>query len=880
MLQVHPSFAPMQYNTALGFLISGLGLLFLKLQYDRAAILCGAFLVVLGMLTLVQYMFSVNLGIDELLMDGYVFTKTSHPGRMAPNTALCFFITGLTILFLQQKYISHRYSTVIGTLSPLLLGLGCTALFGYTMGMDISYGMGNLTRMAIHTASGFVLLAAAFILYSWDQPQERIPYRWLPGTAALATIFLSLMLWQVLGASKQSIIADILLVCGFLLSMLLSYITQLNLRMSALNGVLEEKFDLSSAEARNTLSSLQAILNTVVDGIITIDKDRNIRSFNLAASRIFGYSEEEVIGRNVNILMPEHYRNSHDQFVLHYMDTADARIIGRGGRELEAQRKDGVIFPIELGISEAEMDNERIFVGIVRDITERKKADDLLIENENKLRSIVDHTVDGLITIDEAGTIETFNRSCETIFGYAGKEVIGKNIKMLMPSPYHDDHDGYLSNYINTGEKKVIGIGREVQGKRKDGTLFPVDLSVSEVMVGGRRLFSGIIRDITERKEAEEKIIESEEKLRAIVDHTVDGLITIDEIGTVETFNRACEKIFGYENEEVVGQNIKMLMPAPYHIEHDAYLKYYMTTGEKKVIGIGREVQGKRKNGSVFPLDLSVSEVRIGNRRIFSGIIRDITERKEIEREKDAFVSDLKRSNKELDDFAYIASHDLKEPLRGLFNNANFLKEDYEEILDDDGAEMLNRIGFLSQRMELLINDLLYFSRLGRQELAILEADLNAVINGIKEMMETTIELENVTITIPEPLPAIVCDKVRVTEVFRNLITNAIKYCDKPEKNIEIGCIEKMQVNEETRYQVFYVKDNGIGIEKEFYKDIFRIFKRLNVEEDEDKGTGVGLTFVKKIIDRHKGHIWLESEPGQGTTFYFTVNEGAFNRAA
>lgn len=238
-----------------------------------------------------------------------------------------------------------------------------------------------------------------------------------------------------------------------------------------------------------------------------------------------------------------------------------------------------------------------------------------------------------------------------------------------------------------------------------------------------------------------------------------------------------------------------------------------------------------------------------------------------------AYLSELERSNQELDDFAYIASHDLKEPLRGVFNHASFLLEDYRDKLDEDGVRRLNRLGQLSQRMEQLINDLMYFSRLGRADLAKQEVDLNAVIVDIQEMMETLLSERNARIILAGRLPALVCDKTRVTEAFRNLITNAVKYNDKPEPLVEIGFADMVNTSEGSERNVFYIKDNGIGIERDFHQEIFRIFKRLQAPAaGQEAGSGVGLTFVKKIIERHGGRIWLESEPGQGTTFYFHLN--------
>jgi signal transduction histidine kinase len=239
------------------------------------------------------------------------------------------------------------------------------------------------------------------------------------------------------------------------------------------------------------------------------------------------------------------------------------------------------------------------------------------------------------------------------------------------------------------------------------------------------------------------------------------------------------------------------------------------------------------------------------------------------------YVHELERSNQELDDFAHIASHDLKEPLRGLFNHAAFLLEDYQDKIDEDGVRRLNRLGTLCQRMERLINDLMYFSRLGRADLAIQATDPNAVIVEIRQMMETLLGERGARIVVPHRMPLIVCDKTRVTEVFRNLITNAVKYNDKADRLVEIGFLESVSTDTGLEKNVFYVRDNGVGIDPEFHQEIFRIFKRLqNTPDGQETGTGVGLTFVKKIVERHGGRIWLDSEPGRGTVFYFSLNSG------
>ncbi|WP_084386889.1 sensor histidine kinase [Anabaena sp. CA = ATCC 33047] len=228
---------------------------------------------------------------------------------------------------------------------------------------------------------------------------------------------------------------------------------------------------------------------------------------------------------------------------------------------------------------------------------------------------------------------------------------------------------------------------------------------------------------------------------------------------------------------------------------------------------------------------------------------------------------ELERSNKELDAFAYIASHDLKEPLRGIHNYSNFLIEDYGDLLNEEGKEKLGTLIRLTQRMEDLIDSLLHFSRLGRVDLSMQPTNLNDVVHRILDMLRPRIEETGVRIHIPRPLPTVYCDRIQIGEVFSNLIVNSIKYNDKAEKWIEIGYLDNLP-----RPITFYVQDNGIGIREKHFESIFRIFKRLHGPKKYGGGTGAGLTIAKKIVERHGGKIWVESDYGQGTTFYFTLD--------
>ena len=245
---------------------------------------------------------------------------------------------------------------------------------------------------------------------------------------------------------------------------------------------------------------------------------------------------------------------------------------------------------------------------------------------------------------------------------------------------------------------------------------------------------------------------------------------------------------------------------------------------------------------------------------------------------------ELTRSNIELDSFAYVASHDLKEPLRGLHNYAHFLIEDYSDKLDNAGKDKLLTLVRLTQRMESLIDSLLHYSRVGRAELTWVDVDLNVVLADVVTLLEPRLRESGVTLQIAQPLPQVRADQARVQEVFSNLITNAIKYNDAPQKWVEIGSAPLPGAGDTDSF-VFYVRDNGIGVPEEHQETIFRIFKRLHGRDEYGGGVGAGLTIAKKIVERHGGAIWLTSQPGSGSTFWFTLSKvdadlRAFGRSA
>lgn len=363
------------------------------------------------------------------------------------------------------------------------------------------------------------------------------------------------------------------------------------------------------------------------------------------------------------------------------------------------------------------------------------------------------------------------------------------------------------------------------------------------------------------------QVRESEAHTRALLNNLIDGVASVNEQGLIRTFNPAGERIFGYTEKEIIGQNVSLLFPVPEpgQSNHTDYFKRYPDTGKSRPRGVTQEVAGLRKDGTAFPMDLAVVEMHDGDYPMYVGIMRDISERRLAEDQKARLMNELESANEELRSFAYVVSHDLKAPLRAIGALADWLSTDYADKFNDEGKEHMRLLVNRVHRMGNLIDGILQYSRVGRVREALVSVDLGQVVREVIDLLSPP---ANVTISVENSLPVIIAEPTRIQQIFQNLLSNAIKYADKPQCKIRIAC------SDEGEHWKLSITDNGPGIESRHFEKIFQLFQTL-APRDRIESTGVGLALVKKIVEIYGGHIWIESTIGEGSTFFFTLPQTA-----
>jgi PAS domain S-box-containing protein len=482
-------------------------------------------------------------------------------------------------------------------------------------------------------------------------------------------------------------------------------------------------------------------------------------------------------------------------------------------------------------------------------------------EAKAKLAAIVESSEDAIISKNLDGIITSWNESAERIFGYSAAVAIGIPITILIP-PEHPNEYPQLTERIKRGEViKHYATDRI----RKNGERIQMSLSLSPVKdeAGAIVEISVIGHNITERKNKEELILSLIEQQRVILDASPAMIFYKDKENRFIRVNETFARVNGLSKEEIEGKTVWELYPkelAEHYWQDD---KEVMATN-KPVLNIIEEL--KTPQGTIWVQTDKIPYRNLKGEVIgIIGFTLDITERKAIEAQVKRLLADLERSNKELEQFAAVASHDLQEPLRMVSSYTQLLAERYEGQLDDKAKKYITYAVDGAIRMQTLVNDLLVYSRVGGRSRPLEFTDSHSALGEAIRNLTVTIKEKRAVIT-NDNLPTVRAYASQLVLVFQNLLANAIKFRGKDIPRIHVSA------RDQSREWLFSVKDNGIGIEPQHAERVFVIFQRLHTRE-EYPGTGIGLAVCKRIVERHGGKIWFESEPGNGTTFFFTVSK-------
>ncbi|NCI47980.1 PAS domain S-box protein [Sediminibacterium soli] len=833
LLRIYPGQVSMKFNSALGLLFAAAAtwLLATGAHNGRRRLIAYwlvLFMCLIGAVTLWEYISGSDVGIDELVVTDTSFERLIHPGgRMSLLAAVQFVVLG-TCLFCWNRCATAIYQftclSLIGFISSLML-----------VGVNFINDAPHMLKMALHLSLGFILLSmATWYLQPALHDRVRFERRLYTGFGSVLLLVIVIAVYTSFNNReriKQSFwikhTSEVILA----LSEFIGSATDLKDSAHFFSG--NDHGQLASPAAGTALSQLQKIKTLTIDNVLQqkrvdsllnlLHPQKGIPFGRERAKQVLDISERMAAVEN-NLLLKRQEDNeksivSSNRIFFVFIVFACVLLTG-------------------------------LFVAVRYNYLAREKS-------EEKFKALLESAPDAKVITDERGIIQLVNLQTEQMFGYKREELVGKPVETLMPEGIGVRDADHRLDFIHESPMREMGSGLELNARRKNNSMFPVEISLAPIRTEEGLWVSASIRDIEERKKAQTRIA----SLAKIIDNTSEAVFSSNEFFKIMSWNKAAEDLFGFTEKEAMGKPVVNLI-RPQVGENER--KHIRTELHKAGFWKG-EITYLRKDGAPLYLSVSNTVTRDPQGRVdgYISVCMDYSHRKKLEEQ-------LRAANTELEAFTYSVSHDLRAPIRAIIGFTNILETEYTGQLDGEARRLTGIIKTNTERMGNLIDDLLGFTRTSRQNIIRSNISMTAMVNELATAFHQG--YPKVAWEIHD-MPETKADLTMIRQVWMNLIGNAVKYSSRrPDAKIEIG-------GATTGFEhVYYIRDNGVGFNPAYQSKLFQVFQRLHSQE-EFEGTGVGLAIVEKIVSKHGGRVWAESDGHTGAIFYFSlpINEEKTN---
>jgi PAS domain S-box-containing protein len=604
-------------------------------------------------------------------------------------------------------------------------------------------------------------------------------------------------------------------------------------------------------------TSIQAlVIDHSPDAFIATDRNGVVLFWNASAERIFGYTTQEALGHDLGDLIAPLRQHGLDENVRHQADDVEV-----AHYEAIRRRKDGTLIYVNSttrALRDAAGQVTHYFSNKA-DVTALRVQRDSRMVHE-RYQGLLELVPDAIVIINETGHVVLFNAQAESMFGHASENIIGQPIEMLLPERFRGAHIERRAGYMRAPRMRPMGQGLELYGRRSDGSEFPVEISLSTLEFDGARLAMSAIRDISERRQAEQRF-------RSLLESAPDAMVIVDRRGRIAIVNGQAEHLFGYERSQLLGQPIEILVPTRDQAGHPGHRARFFADPKVRPMGAGLALQARRRDGSEFPVEISLSPLQTAEGTLVSASIRDISERRRVEAALQEQNEALERANRAKNSFLATMSHELRTPLNAIIGFTGLLLMKLHGPLTADQERQLAMVQSSGKHLLSLINDLLDLARIesGKVELQLEPVACKPVLHEVVSTLQPMANAKQLALLLEpvDPELRVHADPRALHQIVLNLTNNAIKFTTVGQVRVRAQAAPG-----DATWVHVSVEDTGPGISQADLARLFEAFTQVgDLAQRKSEGTGLGLHLSRKLADLMRGHVDVTSTVGSGSCF-------------